>query len=89
MVKLLSDYFGKPIIINLRTDSIKKFALDNGYNFPVYYGIKFDTSNTYGVRSILETVFINTDGSLYDTQVGAMSDVVLKNCIKQMEGEEE
>lgn len=123
----LSDYFGKPIIINFwaswcgpckselpafnslyekykddvvflminLTDgqrdtesSIKKFVSDNGYNFPVYYDIEYDASNTYGVRSIPQTVFINADGSLYDTRVGAMSEVVLENYIKQMIGEE-
>lgn len=123
----LSDYFGKPIIINFwaswcgpckselpafnalyeeykndvvflminltdgerdSVNSIKKFVSDNGYNFPVYYDIGYDASNTYGVRSIPQTVFINADGSLYDTQVGAMSEVVLENYINQMIGEE-
>lgn len=68
--------------------SIKKFVSDNGYSFPVYYDIEYDASNTYGVRSIPETVFINADSSLYDTRVGAMSEVVLENYIKQMIGEE-
>lgn len=123
----LSDYFGKPIIINFwaswcgpckselpafnnlyekykedvvflminLTDgqkdtesSIKKFVSDNGYSFPVYYDIEYDASDTYGVRSIPETVFINAEGSLYDTRIGAMSEVVLENHIKQMIGEE-
>lgn len=122
----LSDYFGKPIIINFwaswcgpckselpafnslyekykddvvflminLTDgesdtesSIKKFVSNNGYSFPVYYDIEYDASDTYGVRSIPETVFINADGSLYDTRVGAMSEAVLENYIKQMIGE--
>lgn len=123
----LSDYFGKPIVINFwaswcgpckselpafnflykeykddvvflminltdgqrdTVSSIKKFVFNNGYSFPVYYDIEYDASNTYGVRSIPETVFINADGSLYDTRVGAMSEVVLENYIKQMIGEE-
>lgn len=123
----LSDYFGKPIIINFwaswcgpckselpafnslyekykdnvvflminLTDgqrdtesSIKEFISDNGYSFPVYYDIEYDASNTYGVRSIPETVFINADSSLYDIRIGAMSEVILENYIKQMIGEE-
>lgn len=123
----LSDYFGKPIIINFwaswcgpckselpafnslyekykddvvflminltdgqndTENSIKKFVSDNGYSFPVYYDIEYDASDTYGVRSIPETVFISADGSLYDTRVGAMSEVVLENYINQMIGEE-
>ena len=60
-----------------------------GYSFPVYYDIEYNASNTYGVRSIPQTVLINADGSLYDTRVGAMSEVVLENYIKQMIGEEQ
>lgn len=67
-------------------NSIKKFVYDNSYSFPVYYDIEYDTSNTYSVRSIPKTVFINTDGSLYDMRIGAMSEVVLENYIKQMIG---
>lgn len=67
--------------------SIKKFVSDNGYSFPVYYDIEYDASNTYGVLSIPETVFINADGSLYDIRVGAMNEVVLENYMKQLLGE--
>ena len=124
----LSDYFGKPIIINFwaswcgpckselpafnslyeqykddvvflminltdgqrDTESgIKKFISDNGYSFPVYYDIEFDASEAYGVRSIPETVFISADGSLYDTRVGAMSEDVLEDYMKQLTGEDD
>ena len=44
--------------------------------------------NTYGIYSIPETVFINADGSIYYTQLGAMSEKVLENYIKQIIGEE-
>lgn len=67
--------------------SIKKFVSDNGYGFPVYYDIEYDASNAYGVRSIPKTVFIKADGSLYNTRVGAMNEVVLENYIKQIIGE--
>ncbi|MCD8174420.1 MAG: TlpA family protein disulfide reductase [Phascolarctobacterium sp.] len=124
----LSDYFGKPIIINFwaswcnpckselpafnslyekykddvvflminLTDgqidtesSVKTFISDNGYSFPVYYDIESDASDSYNVRSIPETVFINADGSLYDTRVGAMSEDVLEDYIKQLAGEDD
>jgi len=68
--------------------SIKQFVSDNGYSFPVYYDSEYDASNTYGVRSIPETVFIYADGSLYDTRVGAMNETDLENHIKQLIGEE-
>ncbi len=65
-------------------ESIKKFISDNGYTFPVYYDMTFDASETYGVYSIPETLFINADGSLHDTRVGAMNGTVLENYIKTL-----
>ena len=67
--------------------SVKEFVSNSGYSFPVYYDAEYDAAITYGVRSIPETVFINTDGSIYDIRVGAMNEVVLENYIKQMIGE--
>ena len=67
--------------------SVKEFVSHSGYSFPVYYDAEYDAAITYGVRSIPETVFINTDGSIYDIRVGAMNEVVLENYIKQMIGE--
>ncbi len=122
----LSEYFGKPIVINFwaswcypckselpafnamyekygdevvflminltdgqreTVSKVKNFIANHGYTFPVYYDIEYDASKTYGVYSIPETVFINADGSLYDTRVGAMSEVALENYIKKLLGE--
>ncbi len=122
----LSDYFGKPVVINFwatwchpckselpafdaiyekykddvaflmvnltdgRRDTVsgvEKFISDSGYRFPIYYDIEFKASNTYGVYSIPETVFINADGTLHDIRVGSMSDAVLEDYIQQMIGE--
>lgn len=123
----LSDYFGKPIVINFWTswcdpckselpafdamyekygdevvfmminlndgynetvNGVKEFVLDSGYSFPVYYDTKYDAANTYDIYSIPETVFINADGSIYYIQLGAMSEKLLENYIKQIIGEE-
>lgn len=73
---------------NETVNGVKEFVLDGGYSFPVYYDTKYDAANTYGIYSIPETVFINADGSIYHTQLGAMSEKVLENYIKQMTGEE-
>jgi len=73
---------------NETVNGVKEFVFDGGYSFPVYYDTKYDAANTYGIYSIPETVFINTDGSIYHTQLGAMSEKVLENYIKQMIGEE-
>lgn len=122
----LSDFFGKPIIINFwaswcgpckselpafdnlygkykddvvflminltdgqreTVSSVREFVSDSSYSFPVYYDVEYDAANTYGVRSIPETVFISADGSLYDIRVGAISEVVLENYIKEMTGQ--
>ncbi len=65
---------------------VKQFVAENGFAFPVYYDVEYDASNTYGVYSIPETVFITADGSLYDIRIGAMSEVALENYIKQLIG---
>ena len=72
---------------NETVNGVKEFVSDGGYSFPVYYDIKYEASNIYGIRSIPETIFINADGSLYETRIGAMSEKVLENYIKQMIGE--
>lgn len=63
---------------------IEKFVADNGYAFPVYYDIAADAAEAYGVYSIPETLFINADGSLYRTQLGAVSEAVLENYVKAL-----
>lgn len=119
----LSDYFGKPIVINFwaswcspckselpafdnayekyqedvvflivnltdgqreTVESVRTFLSENDYEFPVYYDMEYDASGAYGVRSIPETVFINADGTLYDTRIGAMNEIVLESYIKNM-----
>lgn len=72
---------------NETVNGVKEFVSDGGYSFPVYYDIKYEASNIYGIRSIPETIFINADGSLYETRIGAMSEKALENYIKQMIGE--
>lgn len=67
--------------------SIEKFISENGYKFPVYYDFENNASTVYGVNSIPETLFINADGTLYDTQIGAMSAETLENYIQQIKGE--
>ncbi len=67
--------------------SIQAFVADNGYSFPVYYDVRADAANTYGVYSIPETVFIYADGSLCDTRIGAMDEATAEDYIKQLLGE--
>ena len=65
-------------------ESVRTFLSENDYEFPVYYDMEYDASGAYGVRSIPETVFINVDGTVYDTRIGAMSEIVLESYIKNI-----
>lgn len=67
--------------------SIRKFVAENGYSFPIYYDIEYDASDSYNVSSIPETLFINADGSLYNTHVGFLDKAVLENYIKKISEE--
>lgn len=62
------------------TDFIKK----NGYTFPVYFDTEMDAALTYGVYSIPATLFIDADGNIVASQLGAMSEDTLKNYIKTL-----
>lgn len=109
----LSDYFGKPIVVNFwatwcgpckselpafdkaykeygdkieflmvnLTDgswdtisSVNQFVSDGGYTFPVYFDTEYSASDAYNIYSIPETIFIAADGTLSDSQIGALSE---------------
>ena len=44
-----------------------------GYSFPVYYDTTYSAANAYGVRSIPMTVFIDSDGYIMASEIGALS----------------
>ncbi|MBQ8185732.1 MAG: TlpA family protein disulfide reductase [Clostridia bacterium] len=58
-------------------DSVKKFAEDEGYSFPLYFDTDTSAANAYYVYSIPMTVFIAADGTLADYHTGAMSEETL------------
>ena len=59
------------------TDFINK----NRYTFPVYFDTEMNAAMTYGVYSIPATLFIDADGNIVASQLGAMSEDTLKNYI--------
>lgn len=69
---------------NGAADEVKQFTSANGYSFPVYFDFDNNAARVYGVYSIPETLFINADGSLNRSQIGAMSEDILENQIKQI-----
>lgn len=119
----LSDYFGKPIVINFwatwcgpckselpafenlnnkydgqvqflmvnLTDGytetkkgVEEFVKNNNYNFNVFYDTQGIAANNYNVISIPQTVFIDSDGNVVKTQIGAMPENVLENHIQTL-----
>ena len=58
----------------------------NGYTFPVYFDNDSSAVSAYGIRSIPVTCFIGTDGSLQDSNTGAMSESALTASIESLLG---
>ncbi len=78
------------MMVNLtdgRRDTIEKvdeFIRTNGYDFPVYYDTEYNASYAYGVSGIPMSIFINEKGEISDYHVGAMTEEILKNYIKEI-----
>lgn len=67
-------------------EGVKKFLEDNELELPVYYDKDMSAAMLYGLRSIPRTVFINPDGTLYDSHIGLMSEKILQDIINEMLG---
>ena len=59
-----------------------EFIAQNGYTFPVYADTDYSASYAYNARSIPLSVFIDKDGNILQTHVGAMDGATLENYIK-------
>lgn len=67
-----------------KLEDVKKFMQENSYTFPVYYDTNYSASSAYRVSSIPMSLFIESDGEIEDTHLGAMSEAVLENYIKDL-----
>lgn len=60
---------------------VSDFIMDNHYTFPVYYDTDMNAAITYYVTSIPRTLFIDSNGNIVASYMGAMSEATLKNYI--------
>ena len=69
-------------------DSVKQFVADSGYSFPVYYDTSFSGTVAYAVNSIPETVLIDKNGDIVDTQIGAVNERIMRDYVSRLTGSE-
>lgn len=68
-------------------ETASSFIKEQGYTFPVYYDSDQSAAYTYGLNSIPVTLFIDADGNLFYTQIGAMDEKTLeKNIMALLDG---
>lgn len=67
-----------------KLNDVKSFIKDNEYSFPVYFDTEYNAANAYFVNSIPKTIFINENGELSDTHLGAMSEHTLEDYINDL-----
>ena len=67
MVNLTDGYNDIP-------EKVAEFVDANGYSFPIYHDLEQNAARVYSVYSIPMTLFVNADGSIYDTVIGAMNE---------------
>ena len=65
-------------------DSAATFAEENGYKFPLYFDTQGEGAEGYAIYSIPTTVFINADGTVLETHMGAMSEETLNSYVDKM-----
>ena len=69
-------------------DSVKQFVADSGYSFPVYYDTSFSGTVAYAVNSIPETVLIDKNGDIVDTQIGTVNERIMRDYVSRLTGSE-
>lgn len=65
-------------------DSAHSFIRSSGYTFPVFYDLDMDAAQTYAVTSIPATYFIDEDGYIISSQVGAITAKKLEKGIEKI-----
>ena len=92
--KLCTEYGDKVVfmMVNLTdgrrdtVDGTKNFVSKNGYTFPVYFDTEYNGADAYNVSSIPQTTFIDANGNVYTTRIGAMNETVIRSYINALLG---
>lgn len=86
--KLAKEYKGTVeflmVSVDLSKETVKKYVLQNGYTFPLYFDDTESGSDAYSVSAIPVTVFITADGNIDEKLVGAISETTLRNHITRI-----
>ena len=90
--KLCKEYGDKVVfmMVNLTdgrrdtVDGTKSFVSKNGYTFPVYFDTENNGAAAYNVSSIPQTTFIDANGNVYTTRIGAMNETVIRSYINAL-----
>ncbi len=64
---------------------VESFLTQNGYTFPVYFDTKYEATYAYGAYSIPLSIFIDKDGAIVQSYLGAMSEETLRSFIEQIQ----
>jgi thiol-disulfide isomerase/thioredoxin len=56
----------------------RQYADDEGFSFPIYFDADGDASGKYNVAAIPTSIFINADGNVTETVIGAMNAATLR-----------
>ena len=68
-------------------EGTKRFVSGKGYTFPVYFDTQDSGGSAYHIVSIPQTVFIDRNGNVYKTHIGAMNEATLRLYIDALLGE--
>ena len=63
-------------------ETVYDFINHFGYTFPVYYDIGYVASDAYGISPIPATFFIDKNGNIASSQIGAMTAAMLEKHIE-------
>lgn len=79
------------LMVNL-TDGISEtvatasaFIAEAGYTFPVFYDTAYMANTAYDVSSIPASFFIDEEGNLVDSHVGAMDELTLQEYLDKIQ----